>query len=231
MKTLTEQQKEKLRLVLAHEYRRCDQAFMDFLDNSTELLNGRWSKINSLSTNDCYARFLHHLYEFYVGVFKKNAGSLSNIGPHDLDKLFNAEVEKLLRIRRWRIDSGNVHSNENDFSSYQDQVSESFSTDFRQCRNRVAHTDFRRMGNENSITLPQFYKKYHKYVVLLYEEPYWLWHVKAESLDWREIEAFENIFSEPLSKGRKLPFLSKIGNGVFYKQLKQALALRREQSS
>jgi len=104
--SLTTEQDKNLCLVLAHEYRRCDQAFIDFLEHASNQIGLGWTKHNALSTYDAYARFLHHLYEFYVGCYKRDKRNLKTINHSDLDILFTQETEKIMELRRWRIEGG-----------------------------------------------------------------------------------------------------------------------------
>lgn len=227
----TNEQLEQLRLVLAHEYRRCDQAFLDFLEHATNQLGLGWSKENALSTYDSYARFLHHLYEFYVGCFKRNKGNLEKIRHTELDDLFQTEAEKLMGLRRWRIERGHADTSENHISYYEDSVPENFATDFRQTRNRIAHTDLRRSGANGALTLPDFFEKYHKFILILYEEPYGLWHVKADSYDWGEIERFGKIVNNKSLNQNGLSIKNKVSNFLFYKKIKKAISFRKKNGS
>jgi len=229
--SLTNEQQEQLRLVLAHEYRRCDQAFLDFLDHSTNQLGLGWSKENALSTYDSYARFLHHLYEFYVGCFKRNKDSLVRISHTELDDLFQTEAEKIMGLHRWRIERGDADKLENHISYYETPVPEEFAIDFRQTRNRIAHTDLRRSGANDALTLPEFFEKHHKFILILYEEPYGLWHVRAESYDWGEIEKFGKTVNKRTSNQNSLSIKEKVSNFIFYGKIKKAIFSRRKNGS
>ena len=131
----------------------------------------------------------------------------------------------------WRIKRGDGDPADNDISYYQEAVPSTFGTDLRQCRNRVAHVDPKRGGMDGALTLPDFYEKYHKFVTALYEEPYWLWHMKAEQYDWGEIEAFHATVSGKVSQSTEQSLLSKLGNHLMYKEVLQALSERRRDVS
>jgi hypothetical protein len=172
---------------------------------------------------------LHHLYEFYVGCFKRNKGGQRKIDHTVLDQLFQSEAEKLMELRRWRIEGGHADSSENHISYYQVVVPNEFATEFRNIRNRVAHTDLRRSGANGALTLPEFYEKFHKFILVLYEEPYGLWHIKADKYNWGEIEQFGKIVSNKNSKNTLL--IERVKNYIFFKQIKKAILYRRRNSS
>lgn len=220
---------EHLRLVLAHEYFRCDQAFLDFADLATLNVARNSQKRTALAIFDSYARFLHHLYEFYLGNIKRERKSLAKVHHEECDRIIQTEVEKLIRNRHDRIKDGRAPSWENDISHYENPVPPNFARDLRQTRNRVAHADIRRTGAAGAITLPKFYEKYHQYVLLLYEEPHWLWKIAdPDSYEWGEIEQFNfAVQSAPPRERRVLSIVARVRHWLFVRQLRSAIRCRR----
>lgn len=137
---------DHLQRVLVHEFFKCDQAFLDFADFSAVNFGGRTDKRLLLAMFDAYARFPHHLYEFYLGNIKRERGRLGTVPHEECDRILQAEAEKLMRIRRERILTGDAPRWENHVSYYESPVPSDFACDFRQARNRVAHADYRRAG-------------------------------------------------------------------------------------
>jgi len=178
---------------------------------------------------DSYARFLHHLYEFYLGNIKRSRRSLERISYEECDQLIQAEVEKLMRHRRDRIKSGRAPSHENHISYYEKPVPANFARDLRQTRNRVAHADSKRAGSPVAISLPDFYEKYHQYVMLLYEEPQWLWKIAdPDTYNWGEIERFDlAVQSGPERRWAPRSLLGRLRSWVVVRQLRSAIRSRR----
>lgn len=103
-----------------------------------------------------------------------------------------------------------------------------FATHFRQTRNRIAHADARRAGGNGEVTLPEFYRKYHRYIYLLYEEAEWLWKVDPESFDWGEIEAFDlAVHKETVKASTVAKIVARIRRWLFERQLLRAIRARR----
>lgn len=92
------------RLVLAHEYFRCDQAFLDFAELSVVNIGGKSEKRLRLKMFDAYSRFLHHLYEFYLGISKLQHNRERASGG--IDTLVKDEIERIMRVRAERIRQG-----------------------------------------------------------------------------------------------------------------------------
>lgn len=214
------------RLVLAHEYFRCDQAFLDFAELSVANIGGKSEKRLRLNMFDSYSRFLHHLYEFYLGISKLPHNRERAFGG--IDTLIKDEIERIMRVRAERIRQGRAPSWENELSYYEQPVPIEFAMHFRQARNRIAHADARRAGGNGEVTLPEFYHKYHGYVFLLYEEAGWLWKVDPESFDWGEIEAFDLAVQK---EAVKAPIVARtvswIRRWLFERQLLRAIRARR----
>jgi hypothetical protein len=153
-------------------------------------LGGKASKVLA---HNAYASFVHHLYEFYVGIIKKNRCDLGNVPPEDMDAILLSEVEKLLRNRRRAIEQGYAPTWENHISVYQVEVPMEFGGHFRSVRNRTAHADVRRASPRAvDISLAEFYTRYHLFIYLLYQSAQFTWTIDDfEKHDWQSIEDFD----------------------------------------
>lgn len=180
--------------VIVHEFSRCTLAFNSFIHlgpkNSDEIKNQN-TKIKLLRYNS-YELFVQHLYEYFVACLKRSKRSTKEIPYETIDKLINFEVDKILGIWREGIDKGLAPSWANHRSYYEDKCPEDFSSDFRQIRNSLGHADFRRIHGGNRITLTQFYKKYHKYAILLYDNGHEWWSIE-EDIELGDITDFSTL--------------------------------------
>lgn len=182
-----------IRISLAHEFYRCKHSFELFVLLSSIVLSGKCDKNIALLCYNAYADFVSHLYEFYLGCIKRDARFSKNLTSIRIDEILNTEVEKLLKLRQTRILRGDAPSWENDISFYQSEVPREFAYSFRTVRNIRAHADPRRA----SFSLSDFYKKYHRFIYLLYTEPQWLWNIDdLNQHDWKEIEMFSRELFE-----------------------------------
>jgi hypothetical protein len=174
---------------IAHEYLRCKDCFDLFVENE-QLRFRNNSKELKIRSYNLYSDFLIHLYEFYVGCFKRDRRSTADIQHADLDKIFVFETQKLMNMAADRIRRGAAPSWENDLSVYTVTVADQFGKHFRWIRNRNSHVDYRRASGDE-ISLGDFFEKYHFYAHMLYQYPAWLWHVKdIDKYDFKEIENF-----------------------------------------
>lgn len=108
-----------------------------------------------------------------------------------MDESFLKEAEKLMAIRRMRIENGYAPKYENSISYYQIPVPHTFPKAFREIRNRRNHIKPQRASRLDQNSLSEFFRKYHRFIILLFEEAAWLWSIKdEESQDWGEIEDF-----------------------------------------
>ena len=186
--------KEKIvEITLAHEFWCCRRELNTFIYYSE--IEKHKSKENELVIFTSYGNFLRHLYSFYEGVIvKRNSVLLQGIKPKDINEkiseLLTQEVRKLARNKKARITSGyELDSNEIDFTD-QDSVDLDFGNQFRFLRNRFSHVNTKRISAEE-ITLSEFYKKYHLYVMSLFESSNFTWSIKnLENYNWLEIENF-----------------------------------------
>lgn len=185
----------KLTIVLMHEFILCKESFEQFSCYAGLNIIRKQDKITKIRCHDAYARFLSHLYEFYVGCIKRNQRNLKKLDYRLLDKIFNAEVRKLLLNKTHAIENGYAPSWENHISVYQIEVPEDFGKQFRWIRNRTAHVSTKRANPDPDISLVDFYNQYHSFVCLLFNAAQWLWVTEdIEKHEWKAIEEFGHIF-------------------------------------
>lgn len=175
-------------IALQHEYICCNDAFLCFADAATLLIYDNDNRKLSILAYNNYSRFLHHLFEFYVGCIKRGTKSTKRIPPDTLDLLITNEVQKLLNMKRNAILNGYAPWHENDISAYPEIAPQEFAKELRTIRNNChAHVNH----NRPNLNFTAFYEKYHMYAYLLYSYPHWLWSIKDDStLDLKEITNF-----------------------------------------
>lgn len=182
---------------LVHELFLCRESFERFTRYAELNIMGRRDKATKIRSHDAYSSFLHHLYEFYVGCIKRNRRDTKEIDSYVLDRIFNSEAEKQLRIRVERIEQGRAPAWENHISVYRVDVPNDFGKRFRQIRNRTVHASIDRSAPGQELTLGQFYKECHKFIFLLYDSSHWLWSVEdIEKNEWKAIEEFDLAFHQ-----------------------------------
>lgn len=175
--------------VLLHEYRRTTLALSEFQSHATEVVAAaKFDRRRGLAAYDAYARFVQHLYEFYKACFRTDERD----SELKLAARFQREAERLMENRADRVARGDGASWDNTEAFYRQPVPEDFGRDLGEVRNQVAHAALERTNSLARVTLATFYPRYHRFVMLLYEEAYWLWHAQDErGTDWGEIGRFE----------------------------------------
>jgi len=165
-----------------HEFTVCEQAFDEFLILAGMNIQGGSDYKLLEKLYNSYAKFIVHLYEFYVACFKKDNGSTNNINHSRLDYLFTFEVEKLMKNMCWLIEKNKAPSWVNHISYYEEAMPKDFGAKFKGIRNCLSHVDYRRAGgDENHLTLNTFKEKYHKYLFFLFDSARGHWSGKKES--------------------------------------------------
>ena len=178
-----------LTTTLAHEFKRCKTAFLIFEMLFLQLLTSKGNQHIKIECYNAYVDFAAHLYEFYVSCIKNDKRYSQNLTSKQTDEVIKIEVARLLKIRRERILHGDAPISENHISVYEITVPENFGENFRKVRNLRSHVNQQRV----SFSLSKFYKDYHFFLSLIYEELIWLWDTdlpEAPKQDWGEIESF-----------------------------------------
>ena len=139
-----------------------------------------------------YADFIHHLYEYMIGCFKRDANSLEKIRHEHSDCLLVREAEKYRSLCLWLIkEKQDKEYGLNDISYYIDPVPEDFGTAFRNARNMNAHADIRRV---KSNYMADYFVKYHKYTLYLYNYGYKYWsNSNPSEIQWDDITKFAEL--------------------------------------
>lgn len=177
---------------LAHEFQRCRDAFELYAGLHFLILSGETDRNMLIACYNAYSDFVAHLYEFYLGCIKQDHRFPNKVSGKTIDAIINAEVKKLLNIRKDRIIRGDAPPYENHISCYEVEVPDEFGSLFRSVRNNRSHVTAER----SEFDLVDFYLKYHQFIYLLYEEPQWLWNMEQfPNHDWLEIERFAKAIS------------------------------------
>jgi len=181
-----------LTTTLVHEMFLCTNSFDLFASLAARNILGARDKRTKILCHDAYARFLSHLFEFYVGCIQRDRGSTSSVDSGIIDRTLTVEVRKLLKNKVDAIKGGYAPSWENHVSVYQVEVPDEFGVHFRKIRNRTAHASIKRSNPVDDLTLAEFYRRYHGFVYLLYRSGQRLWRVdNIEAHHWRAIEEFD----------------------------------------
>ena len=161
-----------LRTALTHEFFRAEDAFNDFVDPRNMTVAAHTDRRIAYRAYNSYARFIHHLYEFYIGCFKWQFLNTAQIVQAQADRLIQDETSKLLIRKRARILEGRAPVWENSIESYPLEVPLQFASEFRTARNvALAHAGAARA----TFSLSQFFQAYHMFMLMLYNEACWLW--------------------------------------------------------
>lgn len=166
---------------MAHEFALAEKAFDEFFMLAGANLQGISDYPTLERLYDAYARFVVHLYEFYVACLKRERGSTDNISASTMDAVLTAEVEKLMRNMATLIENGRAPEWANEIGYYKESVPSDFGAQFRNVRNNAAHVDPRRSGGGNRLTLREFLDRYHKFLFFLYDSARFAWTAKRDS--------------------------------------------------
>lgn len=176
---------------LVHEMMLCQEAFSEFVNCAAQVLLDSNSKIKKLKTHSAYSMFIHHLYEFYVGCFKRDRRSTNNIDHSTLDSLFDSEGRKQLRNRRILVENGILDDKAN-LSLYQQPLLPGFGANFRNIRNRTAHASISRVVPPSGSDLNTFFKNYHFVIILMFFSAQFSWNLRdPERHDWGPLAEFD----------------------------------------
>lgn len=144
-----------------------------------------------------YGNFLRHLYTFYEGIIENGYPEKLKARKHKIGELISDilvnEVKKVIG-NKILVLSQDPNTDQRLIKQYETlDVNSSFGNDFRQIRNRFSHIKPERLS-DSGLSLNEFYKKYHRFVLLLLEAPSFSWHIDdLENYDWLEINDFLNL--------------------------------------
>lgn len=182
-------------IALDHEFIRCDNSFKEFAALGERMIRHGRSREISLRTYDAYARFIHHLYEFRIGCIARevcNTIITNKKRPEKttlIDNYITSQTQRVLK--RWvdDIENGTAPVWANHIDCYKIPIPTDFSRDFREYRNKIiGHVAHERASK---LSLTEFYRKYHKFLFLLYQESISFWRNRAtEFPDLGEVTEF-----------------------------------------
>lgn len=193
-----DQEDRKLCTVITHEFLRAESSFSAFIHftskwgNIPQGGNEEKQKALAIAIYNSYVDFISHLYEFYQACFKRDRGNTDNIYYKDMEKLILRETNKYRRIILNLIDSGKrEYYGLNDKSYYEEDIPVEFAKKLRTVRNISFHADSKRV--ESGI-VSEFYTKYHKFAIYLFNFSREWWTVKNyNDINWRDIEGFISV--------------------------------------
>lgn len=187
---------------LKHEFLRCEDAFKDFETYATTMImraqveaqgappsTAEETRLIAYKTYNAYSRFIHHLYEFMLGAIAREIGDTKQLKPADKDWYIAGHAQRILTGRRQAILNGTAPAWENHISAFPEAVPAEFAEQFRSMRNKInAHVTHER----STISLSDFYDKYHKFVYMLYHNCRGHWSIlrDKEFPDLNEITKF-----------------------------------------
>jgi hypothetical protein len=193
-------------IALTHECLRCRDAFEEFKAYATLMIEKGEDRWISYKTCNAYSNFILHLYEFMLGLLARDAGN-TKITKATLGRKVTNEKERIKLIgdyishhaqhiltrRRTAIQNGTAPKCENDISYYPERIPKNFAEEFRKYRNKViGHVAHER----STLSLSEFYNKYHKYLYMLYWDALCWWGGRGEEFpDLKEITDFTVLIS------------------------------------
>jgi len=159
-------------VALSHEFFRCDDAFEAFEKVRISLKQDRNNKRLRYKAYNHYADFLHHYYEFMIGCYRRDYANTKDPDHKEKDAYIMHHANRVLRNRREDIRRGIPDALNLNRFEYPETAPSEFASSFRRYRNIVGgHTNYER---SEKFRFSDFYKKYHKYVCIMY----------LESLSW-----------------------------------------------
>ncbi|UMZ72812.1 hypothetical protein [Natranaerofaba carboxydovora] len=149
---------------IAHEFTRAKLAFFYFLDLSEKKSIKPEQYDNSRTLfllYNAYGLFIHHLYEYQKGCFKREFRKYREDKINKIDELITNELDKFLRNCVILIEHNKapawIDSHRKTF--YEKGAPADFGKDFREVRNYLAHVDLERIRGESRLSLSEFYLK------------------------------------------------------------------------
>lgn len=178
---------------LQHELLRCHDAFTEFQAFASHSILAGENRWLAFKMYNAYSRFIHHLYEFMVGALARELGD-SRIAKDKAKAAKKVEIviathaQRILRNKREAIKNGTAPVWENALSAYPENIPPEFAMKFREYRNKVAgHVNYGR----SSLSLSDFYNRYHLYLHMLYRDALSCWGPRGNEFpDLKEITDF-----------------------------------------
>jgi hypothetical protein len=183
-----------LSTALKHEFMRCDDSFSDFVAAAKASLVVCEDRQAAFKTYNAYARFIHHLYEFFLGAARRDRSETSQLSPELAEQYITSYAQRALTNRREAILNGTAPSWENHISYFPEEIPPSFAREFRRFRNVVAgHV----LAERTSLDLSDFYERNHKFLGILYRSARDHWgRIDDNFPDLKQITAFSVMLKE-----------------------------------
>jgi hypothetical protein len=180
-------------IALHHEFLRCHDAFTEFYAHACSSILFEENRWLSFKMYNAYSSFIHHLYEFMVGALARDlldteiAKNKRDIAKK-VEMFISGNTQRILTNKCEAIKNGTAPVWENDLSAYPETIPPEFAKDFREYRNKVAgHVSYER----SSMSLTDFYDRYHLYLHMLYRDALLDWGLRGtEFPDMKEITDF-----------------------------------------
>jgi hypothetical protein len=179
---------------LHHEFLRCHDAYSEFCALGYHNIANGENRQTAYRTYNAYARFIHHLYEFLVGALAREVLD-TRIAPEQgkvtqiIERYIWGLTQRLLADKREAIMNSKLPNWENALETLPDTIPQDFPKHFRRYRNTVlGHVKHQRA----SLSMTEFYHRYHLYMFILYRHCYQHWgpHRQTEFPDLQEITDF-----------------------------------------
>lgn len=186
---------------LTHEFLRCDDAFKEFCRHANRMLIQGKTRELSYKTYNAYTSFIHHLYEFLMGCHARDAKNTDvtnkkgELRTRIIEGYITRHAQRIVDQYRDAIRNGTAPSWVNHISYYDISVPANFAKDFREFRNKaIGHVAYERAS---TLSLREFYMRYHKFLNLIYRESIYWWGQHGEEFpNLKEITDFSVMLAE-----------------------------------
>lgn len=187
--------------VLTHEFFRCDDSFKEFSRLAEQMIMLGRTRERSYRTYNAYTNFIHHLYEFLLGCHARDASNtdITNKKGDERIAILQAYIthhaQRAMNQYRDAIKNGTAPSWVNDIRYYDVAVPDDFAKDFREYRNKaIGHVAHERAS---TLSLSEFYHKYHKFLYYMYRDAFYWWGNRSEEFPaLKEITEFSVMLQE-----------------------------------
>jgi hypothetical protein len=179
---------------LKHEFLRCADAFEDFAASAKIMIIQGENRRIAFRTYNAYGRFIHHLYELFLGAAARDRGDDAPLSAKMAEQYISGYAQRALTDRREAILNGTAPSWENDISYFPETIPSDFAREFRRFRNIVSgHVS----GERISLNLGDFYDRNHKFLGILFRHAGSHWGAVGDDFpDLKEITAFTVMVKE-----------------------------------
>ena len=200
-------------IALKHEFLCCEDSFEEFVKYASMMImmaqarakDGKPSDIGrtryvAFKAYNAYGRFVHHLYEFLLGVFTRDNRDTAPIRADEAERLIMSNAQRVLNGRRQSILNGTAPSWENHISAFPERVPAEFASEFRAFRNKTTgHVSYERARK----SLSEFYNKYHSFLYMMYWNVLGAWGAHRNDVfpDLQEVTDFSVLIRKHPPEG------------------------------